>query len=89
MDAVIGRVEEKKLLKEVLQSKEASLVAVYGRRRVGKTFLIHTYFQNHLVFEVTAIYRGNLKDQLKVFGGSINRAMKLPLKEPTSWIEGF
>ncbi|RYY00954.1 MAG: ATP-binding protein, partial [Gammaproteobacteria bacterium] len=76
MDPIIGRVEEKKLLKEVLQSKEAALVAVYGRRRVGKTFLIHTYFQDHLAFEATAIYRGNLKDQLKVFAGSISRAMK-------------
>jgi len=39
-ETIIGRDAEKKILKEMLSSKEAELIAVLGRRRVGKTFLI-------------------------------------------------
>jgi len=39
METVIGRLEEKKILNQVLLSSGPELVAIYGRRRVGKTFL--------------------------------------------------
>jgi AAA+ ATPase superfamily predicted ATPase len=55
MDTIIGREEEIELLKEALQSKNAGLIAVYGRRRVGKTFLIRNYFENHMAFELTGM----------------------------------
>src|ERR1700722_19626369 len=65
MEKITGRIEEMKLLKDALVSKDAGLVAVYGRRRVGKTFLIHSYFQAHLAFELTGMYKGSLKKQLE------------------------
>lgn len=37
----------------MLNSKEAELIAVFGRRRIGKTFLIRNYYQQQLVFECT------------------------------------
>lgn len=40
MEKVIGRAAEKEILQKIEKSGEAELVAVYGRRRVGKTFLI-------------------------------------------------
>lgn len=89
MEMIIGRTEEKEILKHVIKSREASLVAIYGRRRVGKTFLVHTYFNDLLAFEVTAIYGGNLKDQLKVFTAALSKVTGLPVKEPDSWISGF
>ncbi len=44
MEKLIGRDAEKKILMEALQS-EAELIAIYGRRRVGKTFLIRSVFK--------------------------------------------
>lgn len=62
-----GRKEEIRLLDETYRAKGAGLVAVYGRRRVGKTFLIHTYFKKHLAFELTGMYNVSLKGQLQQF----------------------
>jgi len=39
-ESIVGRVAEQKRLREILSSREAELVALYGRRRVGKTFLV-------------------------------------------------
>ena len=41
---IIGRTSELQILKEIEKSKDAEFVAVYGRRRVGKTFLIREFF---------------------------------------------
>jgi AAA+ ATPase superfamily predicted ATPase len=54
-ERLIGRLDEIKLLSEALQSKEAELIALYGRRRVGKTFLIQHVVKSNLVFECSGI----------------------------------
>jgi AAA+ ATPase superfamily predicted ATPase len=74
MEKIIGRKEEIQLLKQALQSKEAGFIAAYGRRRVGKTFLIHTYFKDHVAFELTGMDEGSLKAQLLQFGKSLQTA---------------
>ncbi len=51
-ETIIGGEAEKKILKEMLRSKEAELIALPGRRRVGKTFLIRNCYQQYLVFVV-------------------------------------
>jgi len=56
---VIGRQLEKRILDEVLQSDKAEFVAVYGRRRVGKTYLVRQYLKQNLVFDFTG---SNLED---------------------------
>lgn len=91
MGKIIGRKEEIQLLEESLSAKGAALVAVYGRRRVGKTFLIHTYFQNRLVFELTGMYRAGMKQQLQQFSKAMQKATgsALMLKSPESWVEAF
>lgn len=48
MDKIIGREAEQIRLGKILLSKDAELVAVYGRRRVGKTFLIRNFFEKQL-----------------------------------------
>jgi AAA+ ATPase superfamily predicted ATPase len=42
MENIIGRTEEKALIKKIENSGEPELLAVYGRRRIGKTFQVHT-----------------------------------------------
>jgi len=44
-EKIIGRVEEQEILGEILKSKRAEFLALYGRRRVGKTFLVRNFFE--------------------------------------------
>src|SRR5689334_9044607 len=91
MDEIIGRKEEIELLEESLKAKGAGLIAVYGRRRVGKTYLIHTYFKDHLVFELTGMYEGGLKEQLQQFSKAMQKATGslLSLRPPENWVDAF
>lgn len=53
---IIGREYEQKLIKGYLDSDKAELVAVYGRRRVGKTYLVKSIFENNFDFAFTGLY---------------------------------
>ena len=68
---IIGRKAECKDLEEVLQRQEAQLVAVYGRRRVGKTYLIREFFGNRFAFYHTGMHNCSMKEQLLAFRDSL------------------
>lgn len=91
MEELIGRDTEKKILGNSLVSKEAELIAIYGRRRVGKTFLIRNFYHKHLVFEFTGAHEAKLGDQLLAFSNALNTAMasKVPTAVPANWIQAF
>jgi uncharacterized protein len=91
MEKIIGRKEEMKLLDGAMKSKEAELVAVYGRRRVGKTFLIRSFLQDHLAFELTGMYGSGMKEQLQQFSKSLQQASGsvLSLTPPVNWMDAF
>ena len=91
MSNISGRKEEIGLLHQALVSNEAALIAIYGRRRVGKTFLIHEYYKDHIAFELTGMYGASLKEQLQQFSRSLEKATgsALPLKSPENWIVAF
>ena len=59
---IIGRKQEIKQLSLCSSSGKAEFVAVYGRRRVGKTFLIRQYFHDDFDFYITGLYKGTMKD---------------------------
>ena len=54
---------EKNILKECYESDKAEFIAVYGRKRIGKTFLIKSYFKDNFDFYNTGIYQGSKKEQ--------------------------
>jgi len=87
----IGREKELKILREALQSPEAEMVSIIGRRRVGKTFLVRKAFEDVLAFEMTGIQSGTLKEQLANFASQLNLTAKppAPMKAPGSWLEAF
>lgn len=89
-EKLIGRIEEKSLLLDTLASTEAELVAVFGRRRVGKTFLVRNAFNSQIVFECTGIHDASLKKQLENFNNTL-RAAGYPVheKRPSDWLEAF
>ena len=88
---LIGRQAEQEILKEALQSDEAEMVAVVGRRRVGKTFLIKEVYKEHIQFEITGLQDATLKKQLQHFSFTLGQYVKspMPMKEPTNWLEAF
>lgn len=92
MDQIlIGRDEEKAILKKALNSREAEMVAVIGRRRVGKTFLIQEEYRERIRFEITGLQHADLDRQLAHFSFSLRRQSEgiAPMKEPKNWLEAF
>jgi AAA+ ATPase superfamily predicted ATPase len=69
--ALIGREREQAILKQLLASDKAEFLAIYGRRRVGKTYLIREYFRNHFSFYVTGMPEGGRKSQLANFSEAL------------------
>lgn len=58
---------EIKILERLLHSREPELLAINGRRRVGKTFLIKTYYKEHLALSCSGQYNGKTREQLTNF----------------------
>jgi hypothetical protein len=89
-EKVIGREAEKRLLDHALTSRDPELIAVFGRRRVGKTYLIREYLRRNLVFEVTGIHDQSMSMQLANFHTALRRSFpELPMVQPRSWLEAF
>lgn len=89
---IIGRKHEKSLLDKVFLSKESEFIVVYGRRRVGKTYLIREFFgkQKCVFLHATGIYLARLKTQLQRFTEGLSTTFfdGAPLNIE-SWEEGF
>ncbi|MCF7852093.1 MAG: ATP-binding protein [Simkaniaceae bacterium] len=65
---IIGREKELSVLKDKLFSDRAEFLAIYGRRRIGKTFLVHEFFQDKgLYLEITGSHGASKKEQIKNF----------------------
>ncbi|MFK7786631.1 MAG: ATP-binding protein [Crocinitomicaceae bacterium] len=90
MSEIIGRIPEQERLKEALESAQSELIAVYGRRRVGKTYMIRQFFGKRMVFEVTGLFQGAMTDQLSNFNKElIKRLNQTDSEAPSSWFEAF
>ena len=64
---LIGREREREELNRLNESNQAEFVAVYGRRRVGKTYLIRTFYNDSFSFYTTGLARANRKEQIANF----------------------
>jgi AAA+ ATPase superfamily predicted ATPase len=88
---IAGRQDEIAIFDKVVASNEAEFIAVYGRRRVGKTFLIKEYFEGHICFEMIGKYKASLADQLDNFAKSLGNSSGLGIisQRPSSWQEAL
>ena len=68
---MVGRKREQKQLMAAFSSAESEFVAVYGRRRVGKTFLVRETFGGSFVFQHTGVKKGSGAVQLACFRQSL------------------
>ncbi|MCF3109272.1 ATP-binding protein [Niabella sp. CC-SYL272] len=91
MELIIGRQAEQALLNRLLRTPRPELIAVYGRRRVGKTYLVRTLFRKEMVFEMSGIHDAALSDQLKNFSTALGKAIAspAPLASPDGWMQAF
>ena len=84
----IGRETEISLLKKYATSDRAEFVAIYGRRRVGKTFLINNVFKSDLSFSMTGIIGGNQTAQIQAFVEAMD-IYAGTAEVPANWFEAF
>ena len=89
VNKIIGRQKEIALLQEIVDSSRAEFVAVYGRRRIGKTYLIDKFFDEQYDFCMTGIYEGTRKEQLVNFTHQLETYSKTTQKVPKDWMEAF
>ncbi len=88
-ELIIGREHEIQLLDDCCDSRESQLVIVYGRRRVGKSFLINQYFDNRFDFKLVGDNRLSKREQLYNFYDELHRHKQKEVKVPLSWREAF
>lgn len=88
---LVARHAERRLLDEALRSPEAELIAVYGRRRVGKTFLVREAYAKEICFELVGIHDADLPAQLKAFAAALGVATRSPAEPspPSDWHAAF
>lgn len=89
MNKIIGRNIEKEELFSCFNSDNSEFLAVYGRRRVGKTYLINTFYNNKFDFQLTGLANASFKEQLKNFNSAINRYSGIENYLAESWYDAF
>ena len=94
--SIIGREREIRELRHLYDSNKAEFVAIYGRRRVGKTFLVDETLKGKITFRHAGLSpvekeskKNSLKEQLKHFYFSLQMFGSKEKKCPVSWMEAF
>ncbi len=88
---MIGREYELSRLQESLRSNQSELIAVYGRRRIGKTYLIRHVYEKRIKLEITGLYQGSKEKQLDIFFDALRAASTRfeKVDTPKDWKEAF
>ena len=92
---MIGRTREEKELNELYDSGRAELIAIYGRQRVGKTYLVDEVFSGRITFRHAGLSpadedaKGLLQAQLSHFYNSLDLHGMEPQEKPKSWLDAF
>jgi len=87
-ERIFGRKQEIEKLRRLLESEKPEFLAIYGRRRVGKTYLIQEFFKDKgLFFSFTGTRNGNKRSQIGKFYRELKKKFKIPNTQPSpsSW----
>ncbi|MDR3294833.1 MAG: AAA family ATPase [Clostridiales Family XIII bacterium] len=86
---VIARKTEQGLLAECYADKQPHFVVVYGRRRVGKTFLVREFFEDRFCFRFTGLANTGKTDQLREFNVALQQYGQRLSPVPDNWFDAF
>lgn len=91
MEEILGRKEEIKKLDKLMTSENPEFLAIYGRRRIGKTYLVDRYFRTKgIYFHFTGMKEASLKEHLTLFRHTcLARFSKQDIPSMRSWLEAF
>lgn len=88
-NVIIGRKVEREILRQRIETKSPELIAIYGRRRVGKTYLVRQFFEDKFCFYFTGIYQGTKKEQLGEFKRQLEYYSKKKWTLAKDWFDAF
>ena len=86
---IIGRKHEIQILQAASQDDHSHFIAVFGRRRIGKTFLIREAFGYRFTFQHAGLSEGGMKEQIFAFVSSLKDAGYVFEQRPENWLEAF
>ncbi len=86
---MIGRRTEIALFDEKHKALRSDFIALYGRRRVGKTYLIREYFKDKFTIHITGVANATLHQQLLNFKNAIHKQCPKLKSNPKNWVEAF
>ena len=86
---IIGREKERSALKQYYESNTPEFLVVYGRRRIGKTFLIREYFGGAFDFYATGLANGKKKEQLQAWNDAMKSSFGTADANASDWLEAF
>lgn len=87
--SIIGRKHEQDILAKCMDSEKAEFVAVYGRRRIGKTYLVKQFFSETFDFYATGVYKISRSEQLKLWQEQLKNFSGEKRNKPKDWFEAF
>ena len=85
---MIGRRKEWQQLQAYYNSPRAEFVALYGRRRVGKTYLVNQFFESRFAFYITGVIDGDKSEQIAAFTKGL-RNIGYTGRVPNKWMKAF
>ena len=86
---MIARKKEQRSLELILKRKKSTFLAITGRRRVGKTYILDTFFKDQLCFRMTGIQDATMEEQLTNFSNALFHQSKAVQLVPQDWQEAF
>jgi AAA+ ATPase superfamily predicted ATPase len=89
MAKLIGREYEQDILNQCIESDKSEFVAIFGRRRIGKTFLIREFFKNNFFFYFTGVYNVLKEQQFRNFNTALKHYSKVAYPYTDNWFFAF
>jgi AAA+ ATPase superfamily predicted ATPase len=88
---MIGREGEIAIMEQLLTTDKSEMLAILGRRRIGKTYLIQQVYKDHMVFDFTGTQFGERHLQLQKFALKLTSETdaNLPVQTPKTWFDAF
>lgn len=87
---IVGRLLEKEKLNEALNTQRSELIAIYGRRRIGKTYLIREHYSKNIIFSFSGLRNGVRPDQIENFMLELREfSGKFKDEKPENWLQAF